>query len=258
MKHCDTVCDRTTLPAPLTQTAPVENDLHSQPALLSRDRSEVPRFVAVLTLILWLGCSVIGALGFAMPYARPQATKAEPEPIQVEMLNVELSNDVLPDLAPPTADPLALPPPADAVAQPQVPQPIAVALPSPAVAFAVPVAAPARIVDVAQASYSSSVIKNDMPVAAAPVVQSLNFGQGAGRQPAPDYPWRAQSEGQEGVVSVRFTVADNGRVAAAEAVLPSPWPMLNDSAVRTIRNRWRFPTGAPRAYEVVIRFVLPK
>jgi TonB family protein len=89
-------------------------------------------------------------------------------------------------------------------------------------------------------------------------VQQLTFGVGAGKQPAPEYPLAAQDAGQEGTVNVRFVVAENGRVAAAEAVATSPWPLLNDSAVRTVRNRWRFPGGATRVYEVAIRFVLPK
>jgi protein TonB len=176
----------------------------------------------------------------------------------VEMLNVELTSEPLPDLAPPLANLLATPPPADAVAQPQLPQPLAVAMPSPAVAFAVPVEGPARIVDAAQASYSTSAVSNNAVAAATLPVQALTFGQGAGKQPAPEYPWRAQNEGQEGVVNVRFTVAENGRVVSAEAITPSPWPMLNDSAVRTVRNRWRFNAGSLRAYEVAIRFVLPK
>ena len=79
-----------------------------------------------------------------------------------------------------------------------------------------------------------------------------------GRQPAPDYPWRAQREGQEGTVTVRFTVSEEGRVLAAEAVKPCPWNMLNEAAVRVIKERWRFVTGPIRLYEVSIRFQLTK
>ena len=216
------------------------------------------RFTPVVTLVLWVSCSLIGVLGFAMPYARPLVAKAQPEPVPVEMLNVELTSEPQPDLAPPVANLLATPPPAEAVAQPNLPQPLAVALPSAAIAFALPVEGPARIVDAAQASYSTSAVSNNAVATTAVPVQTLTYGQGAGRQPAPEYPWRAQHEGQEGVVNVRFTVAENGRVLSAEAVTPSPWPMLNDSAVRTVRNRWRFNAGSLRAYEVAIRFVLPK
>lgn len=227
------------------------------PLSFSRPAGEASRFVPVLTLVLWLGCSLVAAMGFVMPYVRPQPAKAQPEPLAVEMLNVELSNDPLPELEPPPANALATPPPAEVIAQPQLPQAVAVAMPSPAIAFALPVEGPVRVVEAAQASYSR-VEAPANATAATMAVQQLTFGQGAGKQPAPEYPLLAQDSGQEGTVKVRFVVAENGRVTAAEAVTPSPWPLLNDSALRTIRNRWRFGAGQPRAFEVAIRFVLPK
>jgi len=192
-----------------------------------------------------------------MPYARAALAKSQPEPINVEMLNVELSNDPVPDVEPPQVTSLATPPPVEAVAQPSLPQAVAVAMPSPAIAFALRVEGATRVVEAAQASYSRAVM-NENATAALPQVQQLTFGVGAGKQPAPEYPLAAQDAGQEGTVNVRFVVAANGRVASVEAVASSPWPLLNDSAVRTVRNRWRFPSGATRAYEVAIRFVLPK
>jgi TonB family protein len=239
--------------------AAAETPAQSPVRPFARELAADARFAPVITLVLWTSCSLIGVLGFAMPYSRPLTAKAQPEPMQVEMLNVELASEPMPDLAPPVVNSLATPPPAEALAQPQLPPAMAVALPSPAVAFAVPVEGATRIVAAAQASYNTSAaIQNDAVASAALPVQTLTYGQGAGKQPAPEYPWRAQSEGQEGVVNVRFTVAESGRVISAEAVNPSPWPLLNDSAVRTVRNRWRFNAGTSRAYEVAIRFVLPK
>jgi protein TonB len=242
--------------AELSFATSTPTDAMARPA--ARQAASDSRFAPVVTLVLWVSCSLIGALGFAMPYARPLAAKAQPEAMQVEMLNVELTSEPVPELAPSSPTALATPPPADAVAQPQLPQPLAVAMPSAAIAFAVPVEGATRVVPAAQASYAASANKTETAVAASLPVQSLTYGQGAGKQPAPEYPWRAQSEGQEGVVNVRFTVSENGRVISAEAINPSPWPMLNDSAVRAVRNRWRFTPGTPRAYEVAIRFVLPK
>lgn len=241
--------ERSSTPAVQTQTLP--------PLSFSRPNSDALRFGSVVTLVLWLGCSVIAALGFALPYTRPQASQMAVEVLQVEILDVELSNESIPELEPRPENPLAGPPPADAVVQPQVAQVVAVAMPSPAIAFAVPVEDPVRVVEATQASYARAE-SSDVPEVSAPPVERLTFGQGAGRQPKPDYPAHAQKEGQEGAVSVRLVVAENGRVTAAEAVAPSPWPLLNDSALRTIRNRWRFPAGNLRAYEVAIRFVMPK
>lgn len=246
-------------PLVVLPTVTPESSADLRPRFLANPATESSKLLPVVTLVLWLGCSVVSVLGLTMPYVRPLLAKAQPEPLQVEMLNVELTTEPMPELAPPVASSLPTPPPADAIAQPQVPQPMAVALPSPAVAFAVPIEGATRIVEASQASYdTSAAIKNDAPAPTSLPVQTLTYGQGAGKQPAPEYPWRAQNEGQEGVVNIRFTVAENGRVLAAEAVNPSPWPMLNDSAVRTIRNRWRFSPGKSRAYEVAIRFVLPK
>lgn len=63
-----------------------------------------------------------------------------------------------------------------------------------------------------------------------------------GRMPAPSYPAAARRAGQTGTVIVDFTVDANGSVISATASRPSPWPLLNHEAVRTVR-RWKFPPG---------------
>lgn len=60
--------------------------------------------------------------------------------------------------------------------------------------------------------------------------------------PAPAYPSEARRKGQTGTVVVEFTIDTTGRVISAFAKSPSPWPLLNEEAVRTVR-RWRFPPG---------------
>jgi protein TonB len=64
----------------------------------------------------------------------------------------------------------------------------------------------------------------------------------AGRMPAPSYPSEARRKGQTGTVVIEFTVDSSGRVISAYAKSPSPWPLLNEEAVRTVR-RWKFPPG---------------
>lgn len=241
------------LPAGRESVRPIRPVIHAFPT----DKSDLSRIVPVFTFVLWVSFATVGGLGLILPYVRPQAPKAAPVPTNVEMLNVELSNDPLPDNTPLPLNALASPPPPDAVAQPNLPQPMAVAEPSAAVAFALPVDGATQIVPAAQAAYSRARVA-PVPVSATPAVQRLTYGAGAGRQPAPDYPLRAQDQGQQGVVDVRFTVGENGRVAAAETANPSPWPLLNESALRTVRNRWRFPAGPMRVYQVAIRFELPK
>jgi protein TonB len=141
-----------------------------------------------------------------------------------------------------------------------LPAPVAVAAPSPSIAFAIPVEGPVTVVEPARAAYAAPTTETQAAPVAAPAAapQQLTFGTGEGRQPAPEYPRRAMREGQEGTVVVRFVVGANGRVVSAQAHEPCPWELLNDAAVRVIRERWRFREGQPRAYEVAIRFQLKK
>jgi TonB family protein len=208
----------------------------------------------VATLVGWLVCLVVGGLGFALPYTRPQAPAPEPVATQAELIEVALTSEPLPPVNP---EPRAsmTPPPLEALTAPAaVPPMTAVAQPSAEVAFALPVEGPTQVVPAAQASYSRSVQTNH--VAAAPAVRSLTYGVGEGLQPAPRYPREAARTGQEGRVAVRFLVGENGHVTTAEAAKPSPWPLLNEEAVRTVRQRWRFRSGPVRLYEVTIRFEL--
>jgi protein TonB len=126
------------------------------------------------------------------------------------------------------------------------------------VEFALPVEGPVRLVEVKAAAFAAPAepVKTNAPAQFVPPPQQLVYGQGEGRQPAPEYPYRARREGQEGVVKVRFLVGEDGRVLSAEAPAPSPWPMLNDSALRVVRERWRFRAGTVRNYEVAIKFQL--
>jgi TonB family protein len=85
-------------------------------------------------------------------------------------------------------------------------------------------------------------------------VQRLTYGQGEGQQPAPEYPLEADIAGQHGSILVRFTIGEDGRVTSAEATQPCPYPLLNQSAVRTIREEWRFKPGPVRIDEIIIEF----
>jgi protein TonB len=220
-------------------------------------------FLSVVTLVLWAACLTVGGLGLALSYSRPHPPAKAPEPVQAELLNVELTNEPLPppEATPTPPDPTQPPPLLDPVVTPPAPTLLPVAEPNPAIAFALPVEGPTRIIEPKQAAYLQIAAPVTLPPAPAPVAppaQPLTFGSGEGKQPAPDYPFRAAREGQEGAVGVRFSVGENGRVLAAEAVSPCPWPLLNEAALRAVRERWRFRTGAVRLYEVSIRFELKK
>lgn len=218
----------------------------------------------VLTLVLWVGCAVVGIAGLNLPYPKPKQTHPSPAVVEAEILQVELTNDPLPpaDLSPPQTEspPPPLPPLEQSLAPTAAPPLTAVAEPTAAIAFALPVEGPVRIVPMEQASTTGrpNLASTNIVASAPPAVQQISFGRGEGRQPAPDYPYASAREGQEGVVTVRFSVGETGRVLAAEATAPCPWPFLNQAAERAIRERWRFQRGSPRLYEVAIRFELQK
>jgi periplasmic protein TonB len=230
---------------------------------MSNARSVTPSITSLLTFVLWVTCASVGVLGLIIPYSRPRPQPAPQIPIRAEILNVQLEDApsepesvhqnpsailVVPPLVPPNA-----PPPAPAL--------VAVADVRAPVAFALPIEGPVQIVSPQEASYVRPEIlsadPNNVPVVPA-TPQRLTYGLGEGRQPAPEYPRRAMSAGQEGTVVLRFSVGENGRVLAAEAASPCPWPLLNEAALRVVRERWRFRPGETRLYEVAIHFQLEK
>jgi len=232
---------------------------------------------AVFTLVLWLGCVAVGVLGLTLEYERPRSFAQAPPVVRVEMVDVELDG-----AGPSLLDALASDEaPTSAFALPRAP-----ALPSPAPAPAVipeatplkvvampaqPIAAPA--LEGIAAEGSPAVEKTVGPIAegraepggsvtpavavsASSSVQGLTFGEGKGRQPAPAYPGAAVRRSQEGTVRIGFNVCPHGRVVFAKVVAPSPWPLLNQAALRAVRQQWQFDPGPPRRYEVSIDFRL--
>jgi len=244
---------------------------------LMRNREvEETSLVSLTTCVIWCGFLAAGVIGLLTPYSYLLPPAKEPV-VQAEVLNVELSDDLLPEpetaASAPALPRIAQPPTPAAVKMPQqAPPMILVAQPMPMIEFALPVESPVRVVEAKQASYSpppkkvaasttgSNAKSGDKVISAGTgsggTRQTLTFGRGEGKQPKPGYPRRAVLEGQQGVVVIRFSVGENGRVAAAEAIQPSRWPLLNEEALRTVRERWRFRPGAVRSYEVAIRFVL--
>ena len=212
---------------------------------------------SVATLVAWLGIASVSVAGVLLPNSRPSAPKAELAPVKAEFVKIEMTNDPVNSASSPQSSETLAQSSSQAASAP-IPAPVAVAQPSGAIAFAVPVEGGVRIVDAAKAIFRGHVSGDGSGAAASLRPQTLVFGQGEGRQPAPMYPPRASRLGQEGVVGVRFTVDASGQVISAEASDPCVWPLLNEAAVRTVHERWQFRSGATRMYEVAIRFRLKK
>lgn len=239
--------------------APAREIIRTRVPLALRLREE-SGLVPMLTLVMWIGCVFIGIAGFVLPYLRPQPFVKTPPPVIAELLNVELTSDPLPPAnpAPPPPNLLQPPPVAQPRATPPPPQMMSVAAPSPQIAFAVPVAAPATVVPVKAASSRTP----ETPVVEAPAAATLSaptpliFGQGEGKQPAPEYPRESRRQGQQGSVTVVFVAGEDGRVLSAEVSSPSPWPMLNHAALRVVKTRWRLSPGRLRSHTITFHFVL--
>ncbi len=248
----------------------------------------VPGLLAITTLVFWVVCTCVGLAGLWIHYPRP-ILPAAPN-VQTQLVNVELPKETAtppPDTPPPEPAP---PSPVLATLLPQVPPSIAVpdaptvtpvAAPSAAVAFAVPVEGLTRIVDASQAAHAGArggaattgtgqgrgpavpaapAITPLPQVQGPPVVTRLTYGQGEGRQPLPEYPREAAEARQQGTVTVRFSVDETGTVTSAQ-IPPgggTRFPLLNQSALRTVREAYRFPPGPPRLYEIPIQFEIPK
>ncbi len=217
------------------------------------------KLTPVITLVIWLGCLVVGILGLTLAYPGPRAVVSTSSLVPVELLDVQLTSE-------PLALPEALPSPVAPVEPSPAPRPasvpeaaplVAVAAPSAPVAFALPVEAPTKTVPVAEAAHARPGAPG-VALSPLPAPQTLTFGVGEGKQPAPSYPLAAVRAGQEGTVRVGFTVGEDGHVTSTRLVSASPWIMLNNSALQTIRYRWHFKPGAVRRYEVSIHFQLQK
>lgn len=64
-----------------------------------------------------------------------------------------------------------------------------------------------------------------------------------GRMGKPRYPSEARRNGQQGKVTVFFTVDERGNVVNASIRSGTPYPLLNEEALRCVRT-WKFRAGA--------------
>lgn len=136
---------------------------------------------------------------------------------------------------------------------PQVAQVIAAA-PSPDITFAVPT--PGAVVT-AQTRFATPPPPVGTKVASAPVKFDPTRETG-GTFPKPEYPGYAQRQGQQGTTEVEIRVDESGRVEDVKILKTSGFALLDESAVKTLKERWRFPPGPRRDYVYPVEFHLGK
>jgi periplasmic protein TonB len=186
------------------------------------------------TLVIWVCCLIVGVIGTFWPDNGLGPATTQPQSTPIQAIEVEVTDQ------PPPPPPMA-PPQMNQIAAPAPPL-LAPMLPlDPLTRLMPPAQMPQRPV-------------NSGP-AAAPV-RTLTFGYGEGRQPKPDYPDEARYAGEQGTVTILFNVGQDGQVVSATAVASCQWPILNQAALRAIRETWRFSPGPPRSYMISIKFEL--
>ncbi len=203
------------------------------------------------TLAAWLSIAGFGAVGWLMPGWKLVTMRVQPEKLEILTItpDVIIGADV-PAISPeePAPSPSEiLPAPPDSpdithtAPLPEIPD-----LPLAPTHAAVPAAR--------QIPQSFSARKSQSASTAKPTL-STTFGKGtsgggisksnrlaAGHMPAPPYPSYSRRNHQEGTVVVEFSVNSSGRVTAAFAKKSCQWPLLNQTAVRTVLG-WSFPPG---------------
>jgi len=235
------------------------------------------------TLAAWLSVAGFGAVGIMVPEWQWSPSPKPPEEVVTQVFDPEilLGDGDLAENTPadpsavaavPAVTPEALPAPpelpelAEQEPLPEIPE-----LPPPAPERETPVAKPAEDIPVKPtARPSKQATHTAKPVGSAARSQASRTtggapGSGSGMSdsvrlaagwlPAPSYPSASRRAGQAGTVTVAFTVDSSGRVISAYAASPSPWPLLNEEAVRTVR-RWKFPPGGVMKLQRPIVFQL--
>jgi protein TonB len=131
-------------------------------------------------------------------------------------------------------------PPDQPLETPQV-APVVAAADASKVAFAVPVEG---AVAVAPARFATPPPPVNLPPPA-PMKFDPNAAVG-GSFPAPKYPDLALRSRYQGTVTIEILVDAAGSVTTAKVLKTSGYSVLDDSALRVVKSRWRFPPGGVR------------
>lgn len=76
------------------------------------------------------------------------------------------------------------------------------------------------------------------------------------RNPPPPYPEQARQKKQEGLVLIRVRVTPEGRAGSVQVDKSSGWPLLDQAALRAVRN-WRFHPARAAGIAVASEVVIP-
>jgi periplasmic protein TonB len=138
-----------------------------------------------------------------------------------------------------------------------VPQVVAVAPANAAVAFSVPtigVVVPAKL---AAAPPPRPLAGRTVQAAAPKVVEFKGVGSSSDF-PRPEYPTEARRRRLQGRVMLYAEVDANGLTTRLEVEESSGFPILDNAAIQTVKNRWVWPSGEIRRFRIPFDFLLTK
>ena len=205
-------------------------------------RSHRANYLGLPIFTLWICVFSVGIFGLVATYARPKLSPlsgnyAAARLIDIELMPEHFSPVLQPESLSEIPNALELP---TKTPVPDVKQGDRQVAAEPQVAVV-----PSQKTDSEEGSIRSS-----------PGITTLIYGQGYAKQPAPLYPYAAIRRRQVGEVSIVFKIDKAGRVAEAAVSKSSTWPLLDESALNTVRNLWKFPSGAAGQYIIPFAFEL--
>ena len=180
----------------------------------------------------------VGLIGLKTPRVIQRPVSEISEPVPVVFTQPDELPKSEPELKP--EDEPAQDTPTEA---PQVAAVVAVADPA-SVAFAVPVQGAVAIAPAAH-------LATPPPPAAPAPPRAVQFnpttGAGGGSFPDPHYPAIAMRNRYQGTVIIEFVVDEAGHLTSVKVQKSSGFPVLDEEALETVKNRWRF-TPAQQGY----------
>lgn len=139
--------------------------------------------------------------------------------------------------------------------KPESPQVVVVTPDAPSINFSVPTIGNLVVPNGVAPAPPAEPMKTLTPLKTVPTV--INTTGHGGDRPEPAYPKMAQDLGQQGRVVIAFTVDESGRIVSAEIKESCGFPILDRSALDSVKRHWVFPPGAPnRLFEAPINYVL--
>jgi TonB family protein len=127
---------------------------------------------------------------------------------------------------------------------------VVAAVDSPSIAFAVPVQGAVAVASPRFATPPPPV--NTVP----PKPTKFNPDASPGSFPKPPYPGFALRNHYQGTATLQLTVDAAGNVIDAKVVKSSGYTILDDAALKTAKEKWKFVPGPARVYESDFQFKL--